>query len=138
MSFFLVLVSVVAIGLIGFFIGRQRAVAIDKAQPAVSSGVATEKMHSRPLYHGWWVFLVSALPAILFLAVWAVGTSVYLDHTATARMPAAVEDGSFSERSLQLGMIRSLAGGLDKLTPAEIDSFRRLIRKHVTCSVQRA
>ncbi len=80
-------------------------------------------MHSRPHYHGWWVFLVSALPAILFLAVWAVGTSVYLDHTATARMPEAVEDGSYSERSLQLGMIRSLADGIVKLTPAEIESF---------------
>lgn len=122
MSFFLVLVSVVAIGLIGFFIGRQRAVAIDKAQP-VTNAVSAEKMHSRPLYHGWWVFLVSALPAILFLAVWAVGTSVYLDHTATARMPAAVEDGTYSERSLQLGMIRSLSDGLQKLTPAEIDSL---------------
>lgn len=32
MSFFLVLVSVIAIGLIGFFIGRQRAVVLDKAQ----------------------------------------------------------------------------------------------------------
>ncbi|MCX2695376.1 MULTISPECIES: phosphate ABC transporter permease subunit PstC [Ochrobactrum] len=123
MSFFLVLVSVVAIGLIGFFIGRQRAVAIDKAQPARSAGANAEKMHSRPLYHGWWVFLVSALPAVLFLAVWAIGTSVYLDHTATAQMPAAVEDGSYSERSLQLSMIRSLSDGMQKLTPAEIDSF---------------
>jgi len=123
MSFFLVLVSVVAIGLIGFFIGRQRAVALNKAQPAAGSGAGVEKMHSRPHYHGWWVFLVSALPAILFLAVWAVGTSVYLDHTATARMPEAVEDGSYSERSLQLGMIRSLADGIVKLTPAEIESF---------------
>ncbi|CAN7171201.1 hypothetical protein Brsp04_02927 [Brucella sp. NBRC 12952] len=123
MSFFLVLVSIVAIGLIGFFIGRQRAVALNKAQPAAGSGAGVEKMHSRPHYHGWWVFLVSALPAILFLAVWAVGTSVYLDHTATARMPEAVEDGSYSERSLQLGMIRSLADGIVKLTPAEIESF---------------
>ena len=123
MSFFLVLVSVVAIGLIGFFIGRQRAVALNKAQPAAGSGAGVEKMHSRPHYHGWWVFLVSALPAILVLAVWAVGTSVYLDHTATARMPEAVEDGSYSERSLQLGMIRSLADGIVKLTPAEIESF---------------
>ncbi len=123
MSFFLVLVSVVAFGLIGFFIGRQRAVALNKAQPAAGSGAGVEKMHSRPHYHGWWVFLVSALPAILFLAVWAVGTSVYLDHTATARMPEAVEDGSYSERSLQLGMIRSLADGIVKLTPAEIESF---------------
>ncbi|MFD1198159.1 phosphate ABC transporter permease subunit PstC [Brucella gallinifaecis] len=123
MSFFLVLVSVIAIGLIGFFIGRQRAIAIDKAQPAESVGASAEKMHSRPLYHGWWVFLVSALPAILFLAVWAVGTSVYLDHTATSHMPVAIEDGSYSERSLQLGMIRNLSDGLQKLTPAEIDAL---------------
>jgi phosphate transport system permease protein len=38
-------------------------------------------------------------------------------------MPEAVEDGSYSERSLQLGMIRSLADGIVKLTPAEIESF---------------
>lgn len=112
MSFFLVLVSIVAIGLIGFFIGRQRAVALDKAQSASAKASPTEKMHSRPHYHGWWVFLVSALPAILFLAVWAVGTSVYLDHSATARLPDAIEDGSFTNRSLQLGMVRGLATGL--------------------------
>ena len=38
-------------------------------------------------------------------------------------MPEAVEDGFSSERSLQLGMIRSLADGIVKLTPAEIESF---------------
>lgn len=119
MSFFLVLVSVVAIGLIGFFIGRQRAVALDKAQPAAD----TEKMHSRPHYHGWWVFLVSALPAILFLAVWAIGSSVYLNHSATAQMPQEIEDGSYSNRSLQLGMVHSLSRGLERLTPTELASL---------------
>ncbi|KAB2656947.1 phosphate ABC transporter permease subunit PstC [Brucella tritici] len=123
MSFFLVLVSIVAIGLIGFFIGRQRAVALDKAQSASAKASPTEKMHSRPHYHGWWVFLVSALPAVLFLAVWAVGTSVYLDHSATARLPDAIEGGSFTNRSLQLGMVRGLANGLERLTPAELESF---------------
>ncbi len=123
MSFFLVLVSVIAIGLIGFFIGRQRAVGIDKAQPAVTSGLSLEKMHSRPHYHGWWVFLVSALPAIVFLALWSIGSSVYLNHTATARMPDAIEDGSFSARTLQLSMIGSLADGMKRLTPAELDAL---------------
>lgn len=85
-------------------------------------------MHSRLHYHGWWVFLVSALPAILFLAVWAVGTSVYLDHSATARLPDAIEDGLFTNRSLQLGMVRGLANGLDRLTPAELESFPATIR----------
>ncbi len=122
MSFFLVLVSVIAIGLIGFFIGRQRAVVLDKAQFAAASGPAGEKMHSRPHYHGWWVFLVSALPALLFLAIWAVGTSVYLDHSAAARLPVEVE-GSYTNRSLQLGMVRGLANGLEHLTPAELENF---------------
>ncbi len=80
-------------------------------------------MHSRPHYHGWWVFLVSALPAILFLAVWAVGASVYLDHGAAARLPGNVEGGSYTNRSLQLGMIRGLAGGLERLTPTELENF---------------
>ncbi|MBV2142098.1 phosphate ABC transporter permease subunit PstC [Falsochrobactrum sp. TDYN1] len=123
MSFFLVLVSVVAIGLIGFFIGRQRAVALDKSQPVASTGPEWEKMHSRPHYHGWWVFLVSALPAILFLLIWSIGSSVYLDRSATSRLPQGTEAGSYTSRSLQLGMISSLAEGLERLTPAEFENF---------------
>ncbi|WP_343313142.1 phosphate ABC transporter permease subunit PstC [Brucella sp. BE17] len=123
MSFFLVLVSIIAIGLVGFFIGRQRATAIDKTQPVPSAGLSLEKMHSRPHYHGWWVFLVSALPALVFLVLWTIGSSVYLNHAATARMPDAIEEGAYSARSLQLSMIGSLADGMKRLTPAELEAL---------------
>lgn len=123
MSFFLVLISVVAIALIGFFIGRQRAVSLDRSQPTTSASPRREKMHSRPHYHGWWVFLVSALPAILFLVVWTVGSTIYLDQTASSRLPQSVEENTSFSRSLQLSMVQGLAAGLDRLTPEEIETF---------------
>ncbi|MFC4626456.1 phosphate ABC transporter permease subunit PstC [Daeguia caeni] len=119
MSFFLVLVSVVAIGLVGFFLGRQRAVALDRH----SARSGEEKMHSRPHYHGWWVFSVSALPAIVFLAIWAIASSVYIEHSATSQLPDAVQSENANSRSLQLGMVRGLAKGLERLTPAELENL---------------
>ena len=114
MSFSLVIVCIVAIGLVGFFMGRQRAVALERARPQAES--LTEKMHSRPHYHGWWVFLVSAMPAVLFLVIWAVGSAVWLDRSAIAQLPA----DSTTNRSLQLAMIDGLAQGLDRLAPAQL------------------
>ena len=121
MSFLLVLVCIIAIGLVGYFIGRQRAVTLDKAKAETVGGF--EKMHSRPQYHGFWVFLVAVLPAVLFLTVWAVGFSVYIDKNVVHQLPHNVEDGSFNERSLAIGMVDSVARGLERLTPEELANF---------------
>ncbi|RVC43950.1 phosphate ABC transporter permease subunit PstC, partial [Mesorhizobium sp. M4B.F.Ca.ET.088.02.2.1] len=56
MSSMLVLAIVAAIGVVAFFIGRQRAVAQDNG---------SVKPHSRAHYHGWWAFLLAVLPALL-------------------------------------------------------------------------
>ncbi len=83
MSTSLVFVIVVAIGVVGYFLGRQRAVSQDNG---------SIKAHSMPHYHGWWVFLASALPAILFIAVWAAATSLYLERSAIAELPVRNAD----------------------------------------------
>lgn len=119
MSALLVLLIIVAIGLVGFILGRHRAIARDTL--ARASGA--EKMHSRPHYHGWWVFLVSVLPSILFLAIWTAASSVYIEHSATARLPQSVEEGSSNAHSLTLGMVRGLANGLNRLDPAEAQNL---------------
>jgi len=71
MSSLFVLAIVVIIGLVAFFIGRQRAGAHDRG---------AVKPHSRAYYHGWWAFLLAVLPAVLFLVVWNVGSSFYVDR----------------------------------------------------------
>lgn len=110
MSILMVLVIVIAIAAVGYFIGRQRA---------VSKEGGNVKPHSLPHYHGWWVFLASALPAILFIAVWAAGTGVYLERSAIAELPTRTADTVIASQSLELGMVSGIARGLDKLSDAE-------------------
>jgi phosphate transport system permease protein len=106
----MVLVIVIAIAAAGYFIGRQRA---------VSKEGGNVKPHSLPHYHGWWVFLASALPAILFIAVWAAGTGVYLERSAIAELPTRTADTVIASQSLELGMVSGIARGLDRLSDAE-------------------
>jgi phosphate transport system permease protein len=110
MSILMVLVIVIAIAAAGYFIGRQRA---------ISKESGNVKPHSLPHYHGWWVFLASALPAVLFVAVWAAGTGIYLERSAVAELPTRTADTVIASQSLELGMVSGIARGLDRLSDAE-------------------
>lgn len=118
MSALLVLLIVVVISSIGFFLGRQKAL-----RQSSTERVAGDKLHSRPHYHGWWVFLVSALPAVIFLAIWTIGASVFIEKHAASQMPQTVEESTVISQSLALGMVRNLANGFDRLSPAELDQL---------------
>lgn len=106
MSSLLVLAIIVAIGLVAFFIGRQRASAQDNG---------TVKPHSRAHYHGWWAFLLAVLPALLLLAVWNVGSSVYLDRHIHAALPERTADSKVASEALDISLVKSLAKGLRQL-----------------------
>lgn len=106
MSSLLVLAIVVAVGLVAFFIGRQRAAAHDNGKV---------KPHSRAHYHGWWAFLLAVLPALLLLAVWTVGSSVYLDRHIHTALPQRTVDSKVASEALDVSLVKSLARGLRKL-----------------------
>lgn len=111
MSSMLVLAIVVVIGIVAFFFARQRAAAQDDGKV---------KPHSRAHYHGWWAFLLSVLPAVLLLAVWSIGSSVYLNSRLHTQMPA--ETGVASE-PLAVSLTKSLANGLRKLDPQQVSAL---------------
>jgi phosphate transport system permease protein len=108
MSSMLVLAIVLVIGIVAFVVARQRALSQDNGKV---------KPHSRAHYHGWWAFLLGVLPAILFLAVWSIGSSVYLNSRLHAQMPA--ETGVASE-PLAVSLTKSLANGLRKLDGQQV------------------
>ncbi|TVV72998.1 phosphate ABC transporter permease subunit PstC [Sphingomonas solaris] len=73
--------------------------------------VGGQRAHSRPNYHGWYVALWAAVPALIFLVVWSsvapglvMGT--VLDTPAAAALPAPG-----MERSAILAEVRGLADG---------------------------
>ncbi|TGQ45741.1 MULTISPECIES: phosphate ABC transporter permease subunit PstC [unclassified Mesorhizobium] len=106
MSSLLVLAIVVAIGLVAFVIGRQRAAAQDNG---------TVKPHSRAHYHGWWACLLAVLPAVLLLTAWNIGSSVYLDRHIHAALPERTANSAVASEALDVSLVKSLAKGLRQL-----------------------
>jgi phosphate transport system permease protein len=114
MSFLTVLVIVAVIAAIAFFIGRQRAVA------QIGGSV---KQHSRAHYHGWWAFLLAALPALILIIGWSIGSSIYMQRHIEAQLPEQTEDSAIASQSLALGLVKSLANGLRRLDAATLEKL---------------
>jgi phosphate transport system permease protein len=100
--FFLIL----GLGLVAWISARARA-----ARFAIVGVAASERPHSRPNYHGWYVALWAMVPAILFLAVWGTVSpgmimSAALDSPAGRAMPADA-----MERSAIISEVQGLASG---------------------------
>ncbi len=103
-----VFLAILVVAFAGYAIARQRAVS------QLSSG---EKQHSRVHYHGWWAFLVAAIPAFMLVVVWAIGSSLYVDGRISSQLPPASDTNPVASESLALGMVKSLANGLRRLDP---------------------
>lgn len=88
-----VLIALVGLAVFGYFLGRQRAVAGALAVPA--GGV-----HSLPGYHGGYVALWCALPALVLLAAWLVAEPIMLRSEVLSSLPP--EQAALSEQELGL------------------------------------
>ncbi|WP_208434990.1 phosphate ABC transporter permease subunit PstC [Bartonella phoceensis] len=87
-------------GFVGFCISYMRARSLEYAQ---------YKMHSRGSYYGWWTFLLTVIPAVIFLIFWESGSAIYLEYSAAQEVE--VYSAHVAERinhDFVLGTIRSL------------------------------
>ncbi|SPJ22318.1 phosphate ABC transporter permease subunit PstC [Palleronia abyssalis] len=117
MSVFWILVILVGLAIVGFALGRRRAIG--------SAGGDPKTLHSRPNYYGVGVALAALIPSLALLAIWLFVQPLYIDaQVATQIADAAIPEGS--TRGLMMGDIERLAAGFDQLesrglmTPEEI------------------
>jgi phosphate transport system permease protein len=104
MSPLAVLIAVLGLALLGWLSARARAMAF-----AAPGG---PKLHSLPGYHGWYVAIWAALPALIFLLFW-VPLSDRLVMDAVLGSPAAANLPPFEmQRNAILQETRELAEGL--------------------------
>ena len=99
MSISLLILVVFALGIIGFVLSGKRAVTIEKMG---------KKMHSRPYYYGWWTFLLTVVPAVLFLFLWQLGSTIYLEAHASSRLTDIIKSGESLNHNLALSTVDSL------------------------------
>jgi len=81
------------------------------------------RFHSRPVYHGAFVMLVTVLPAFIMIAVWSAAAPSVIRSVVTADMPGDVQTQTPAELSLVMTTVESLATGMMKMSPEEYQSL---------------
>ena len=95
---------VIALGVVGYVLGRQRALG--------SSGGDTRDLHSLPSYYGANVFLMAVVPAMLLLMAWQLIQPLVIEGQVSGMIPeTAISEGS--SRGLMMSDVRRVADGLD-------------------------
>lgn len=106
MTLGLIVLIVLGLAVIGYFLGRQRAV-----RTAERDGV---KLHSLPSYHGQSVALFVAVPALFLLGAWLFLQPVLIEGSISGKIPdSAVPEGG--AKSLVMFDVRRIADGLNQI-----------------------
>ncbi|HYD30488.1 MAG TPA: phosphate ABC transporter permease subunit PstC [Azospirillaceae bacterium] len=103
MQLTVLLVVLLALTVMGYHMGRSRAVAV------AGNGV---RLHSVPTYHGLYVAVWAGLPAFLLFALWAALQGSVALHLALSGLPADLTNVSEQAMSLLKADILNLAHGV--------------------------
>ena len=95
--------TLLVLTIIGFYLGRTRAV-------ATSSGRVRD-LHSLPSYYGYYVALWCGIPALLVLALWFVGEQRIVDGVLLSVLPEYVRSLPTDRLGLVLNDVKNLASG---------------------------
>ena len=99
-----VLITLLGLAVCGYFLGRRRAVIGTLSMPAGS-------LHSLPGYHGGYVSLWCAIPALVVLASWLIVEPIALRSATLNALPAEVRAVSAQELGLIYNDILNLVEG---------------------------
>lgn len=101
---------VLGLGVVGYLLGRKRALAVAKA--------TGQRLHSLPGYYGQTIALYTVVPALLCLMAWLFVQPVLIETRISAMVPdSAIPEGG--ARSLVMADLRRIAGGLEALKEAQ-------------------
>lgn len=111
MPVFWLCIIVLAISVVGFVFGRQRALA--------SAGGNSGALHSLPNYYGWNVFMKVVVPAFGLLAIWLIAQPIAISNSVSGMIPESeIKEGS--SIGLVMAEVRRTANGLDSAVAAGV------------------
>ena len=95
------------LGLAAWLAARSRAWAFQRA----GDGTRSAKLHSLPSYHGWYVALWAAVPALLFAAVWSSASPALVIQRALGDPAASALPAFGIDRDAMIGEAMAVARG---------------------------
>lgn len=104
MTVSLLVLLLLALAAVGFFLGRNRAMAAAQGD--------MRRLHSLPNYYGWHGALMAFVPALMFLAVWVIAQPLLIERQLAGFFPAEQFE-SETDRILLMADVRRVAQGID-------------------------
>ena len=124
MQTLILITGLLVLSSIGYALGRNRAFAVSDGHSRV--------LHSRPGYHGMFVALWCALPALILVVIWSVLEPQVAEWVLVVNLPATAKSLSPEELSLLIVDVKNLATGnivsreIDPALQSAADSYARL------------
>ena len=108
MSLSVILLVLLALAVVGYVLGRGRALG--------SAGGDMQKLHSLPSYYGWNAALMVLIPSLLVLVVWLIVQPIVIN----GQVSSMISEASIGKSSLDLVMsdVKRVADGLDAAVEA--------------------
>ena len=104
-----ILITLVALLIFSFFIGRKRSIAVSSA---VASGSGSKgnrlNLHSRPHYYGYMVAIWAGIPALLILALWTAFNSTIVSSLTVSNLPDSIQSQSQDAIGLMMNEVKNL------------------------------
>ncbi len=102
------LITLIALLLFSYFLGRKRSLAVSMPLKG-SKGKAQDKLHSRPHYYGYLVAIWAGLPAIFVLLLWSSFNTPIISSLIIADLPESIQSQSSDSTSLIMNEVINLA-----------------------------
>jgi phosphate transport system permease protein len=109
---FTLLIAIAGLAILGYFVGRRRAI-------AAAVGTSARAFHSLPGYHGGYVALWCALPVVVLVALWLVVEPTLLRSAVLDGLPPDMRELSSQEIGLVYNDIRNVVEGNIAATNAD-------------------
>ncbi|MBB3933956.1 phosphate ABC transporter permease subunit PstC [Aureimonas phyllosphaerae] len=116
MSILAIVLTVLALGAVGFVAARRRSAAVAAA--------STDKLHSRSIYHGVYAAMATTIPALLLMAIWLAVSPVVV--TSLVVVPDATATETNLAPTLRASLVRSIGEGIRLLPPEERENLDQI------------
>ncbi len=102
MSSFTILAILAVAGIVAFFIGRLRSIQVRDGHQ--------QELHSRPSYYGYYLAILTALPAVVLLGGLECGGAACNQIRRHAGAAADGSSGTDAEKALFMSVVDNIAG----------------------------
>jgi len=117
-----ILITLLALLIFSFFIGRKRSIAV--SSPIGKHGGGRRNLHSRPHYYGYMVAIWAGIPALLVLVLWTSFNSSIITSLTVSGLPESLQNQSEDAIGLMMNEVKNLAdsGSLEAKVSIDTES----------------